>query len=46
MSDATIFNFNHIDLSIGKNKIDKLKALYKHYHKKWWCSRKTFKRFK
>ena len=46
MTDATIFNFNHIDSSIGKDKIDKLKALYKHYHKKWWCSRKTFKGFK
>ena len=46
MTVATMFNFNHIDYSIGKDKIDKLKALYKHYHKKWWCSRKTFKGFK
>lgn len=46
MTDTTIFNFNHIDFSIGKDKIDKLKALYKYYHKKWWCSRKTFKGFK
>ena len=46
MTVATIFNFNHIDYSIGKDKIDKLKALYKHYHKKWWCSRKTFIGFK
>lgn len=46
MTDTTIFNFNHIDYSIGKDKIDKLKDLYKYYHKKWWCSRKTFKGFK
>ena len=46
MTVATIFNFNHIDYSIGEDKIDKLKALYKYYHKKWWCSRKTFKEFK
>ena len=46
MTDATIFNFNHIDYSIGEETIDKLKALYKYYHKKWWCSRKTFKGFK
>ena len=46
MTDATIFNFNHIDYSIGEETIDKLKALYKYYHKKWWCSRKTFIEFK
>ena len=46
MTDATIFHFNHIDFSIGKDNINKLKALYKYYHKKWWCSRKTFKEFK
>ena len=46
MTVATMFNFNHIDYSIGKDKIDKLKDLYKYYHKKWWCSRKTFKGFK
>lgn len=46
MTDANIFNFNHIDFSIGKETIDKLKALYRYYHKKWWCSRKTFQKFK
>ena len=46
MTGATIFNFNHIDYSIGEEKIDELKALYKHYHKKWWCSRKIFTIFK
>ncbi|DAC81734.1 TPA_asm: SLATT [Stylophora coral adintovirus] len=46
MTGATIFNFNHIDYSIGEEKIKELKALYKHYHKKWWCSRKIFKTFK
>ena len=46
MSDASVFNFNHIDYSIGEEKIKVLKALYKHYHKKWWCSRKIFKSFK
>ena len=46
MTDATIFNFNHIDYSIGEETIDKLKAFYKYYHKKWWCSRKTFIEFK
>ncbi|PFX21096.1 hypothetical protein AWC38_SpisGene14425 [Stylophora pistillata] len=35
-----------VDYSIGEEKIKELKALYTHYHKKWWCSRKIFKSFK
>ena len=42
----SIFNFNHIDYSIGSENVEALKSLYKYYHKKWWCSRKTFKKFK
>ncbi|PFX12015.1 Cuticle collagen sqt-1 [Stylophora pistillata] len=45
IKNADIFNFNHIDYSIGEEIIEEIKALYRYYHKRWWCSRKTFKTF-
>ena len=41
-----IFTFNHIDTSIDEVRLLEIKALYRFYHKKWWCYQKTFKRFK
>ena len=36
-----IFTFNHIDTSINETTLSKIKALYKFYHKKWWCYKQT-----
>ena len=41
-----IFTFNHIDTSIDETTLSKIKALYKFYHKKWWCYKKTHKHLK
>ena len=46
MTKTDIFNFNHIDKSISQEKIFEIKALYKFYHKRFWCYKKTFKYFK
>lgn len=44
MSD--IFEFNHIDQSLSESDIETLKNFYRHYHKKFWCFKKSYKRFK
>ena len=41
-----IFEFNHIDSSLSKSDIDCLKDFYKHYHKKYWCFKRSYKRYK
>ena len=41
-----IFEFNHIDKTLLKSDIETLKDFYKHYHKKFWCFKKSHKRFK
>ena len=41
-----LFEFNHIDNSLSESEIKTLKDFYKHYHKKYWCYKKSFKRFK
>ena len=41
-----IFEFNHIDKSLAKEDIEVLKDFYKHYHKKFWCFKKCYKRYK
>ena len=41
-----LFEFNHIDNSLSESDIKTLKDFYKHYHKKYWCYKKSFKRFK
>ena len=39
-----IFEFNHIDNSLSESDIETLKNFYKHYHKKYWCFKKAYKR--
>ena len=46
MSKIDIFHFNHIDKNIGNDKLLQIKALYKFYHKRFWCYKKAFKYFK
>ena len=41
-----LFEFNHIDKSLSETDVKTLKDLYKHYHKKYWCFRKSYKRYK
>ena len=41
-----VFEFNHIDKSLSELEVLTLKDFYKHYHKKYWCFKKSFKRFK
>ena len=44
MSD--ILEFNHTDKSLSESDIETLKDFYRHYHKKFWCFKKSYKRFK
>ena len=41
-----IFEFNHIDKSLSETDVTTLKDFYKHYHKKYWCFKKSYKRYK
>ena len=41
-----IFEFNHIDNSLSETEVKTLKDFYKHYHKKYWCFKKSFKKYK
>ena len=41
-----IFEFNHIDNSLSESVVKTLKDFYKHYHKKYWCFKKSYKRYK
>ena len=41
-----LFEFNHIDNSLSESEIATIKDFYKHYHKKYWLYKKSFKRFK
>ena len=41
-----IFEFNHIDKSLSKEKINTIKDFYKYYHKKYWCYRRLYKSYK
>ena len=40
------FEFNHIDKNLSESDIKTLKDFYKHYYKKFWCFKKSYKRFK
>ena len=41
-----IFEFNHIDESLSESYVTTLRDFYKHYHKKYWCFNKSYKRYK
>ena len=41
-----IFEFNHIDKSLSESDVTTLKDFYKHYHKKYWCFKQSYKRYK
>ena len=41
-----IFEFNHIDSYLSESDINTLKDFYSHYHKKYWCFKRSYKRYK
>ena len=41
-----IFEFNHIDKSLSEEQREIITDLYKHYHKKQWCYKKSYKSYK
>ena len=41
-----IFEFNHIDKSLSESEVNTLKDFYSHYHKKYWCFKKSYKSYK
>ena len=45
-TSTNIFEFNHIDSTLSESDVTNLKDFYKHYHKKYWCFKKSYKRYK
>ena len=41
-----IFEFNHIDKSLSESDVKTLKDFYSHYHKKFWCFKRSYKSYK
>ena len=41
-----IFEFNHIDKSLSESEVKTLKYFYSHYHKKYWCFKRSYKSYK
>lgn len=41
-----IFKFNHIDKNLSEENVETLKDFYKHYQKRLWCFKKSYKRLK
>ena len=41
-----IFEFNHIDPSLTESDVETLRNFYSHYHKKYWCFKKSYKSYK
>ena len=42
----SIFEFNHIDKDLSEEQYNTITNLYKHYHKKHWCYKKSYKSHK
>ena len=41
-----IFEFNHIDKSLSESDVKTLEDFYSHYHKKYWCFKRSYKSYK
>ena len=41
-----IFEFNHIDPSLSESDVKTLEDFYSHYHKKYWCFKRSYKSYK
>ena len=42
----SIFDFNHIDPRIQEEELEKIKNLFRFYHKRFWCLKRAHGRFK
>ena len=42
----TIFDFNHIDPNIPKEKLEEIQKLYATYKRLWWCFKKLHQKQK
>ena len=40
------FEFNHRDKSLSESDVKTLKDFYSHYHKKYWCFKRSYKSYK
>ena len=40
-----IFEFNHIDKSLSESDVKTLKDFYSHYHKKYWCFKRSYRSY-
>ena len=40
-----IFNYYHISKDLSDEKINEIKDVYKYYHKKYWCYKKSFQHY-
>ena len=38
-----IFEFNHTDKSLSESDVKTLKDFYSHYHKKYWCFKRSYR---
>ena len=43
MKRKSIYNFNHIHENFSEYEVSELKAFYRHYDKKYWLFKQTFK---
>ena len=41
-----IFEFNHIDKSLTESDVKTLEDFYSHYHKKYWCFKRSYRSYK
>lgn len=41
-----ILEFNHIDKTLNDSEIKTLKEFYSHYHNKYWCFKRSYKRYR
>ena len=46
MRKKTIFDFNHIDPNIPKEKLEEIQKLYATYKRLWWCFKKLHQKQK
>ena len=46
ITDQKILNFNYISKDLSNEKIKEIKDLYKYYHEKFWCYKKSFQHYR
>ena len=46
MRKKTILDFNHIDPSLPKEKLEEIQKLYATYKRLWWCFKQLYQKQK